>query len=152
VPVLLLLGTVVTFSVYTAHVRRTPKGIDSLAIAAITQVGALIFVVPACLLDVASGGMLRGPRILPSAAVAVGFLGVGSAIAYLLLCLVLANQPSSRVAVSMFLTPILGVFFSWLVVGEHLHLRDAIGGVLVLSALWISERGPVSAGHRHADG
>jgi drug/metabolite transporter (DMT)-like permease len=139
-PIILLLGTVVAFSVYTAFVRRVGRGVDPLAVAAVTQVGALIFVIPACLFDVANGGMLRGDSITPKAAAAAGFLGIGSAIAYLLLCLVLANQPSNRVAVSMFLTPVFGVVFSWLIVGEHLHVRDAVGAALVLLAVWISER------------
>ena len=140
VPIILLLGTVVTFSVYTAFVRRVPRGVDPLAVAAVTQVGALFFVVPACLFDVFNGGMLRGESIAPKAFGAVIFLGIGSGIAYLLLCLVLANQPSNRVAVTMFLTPVFGVIFSWLVVGEHLHVRDGVGAALVLLAVWISER------------
>ncbi|MEP7202439.1 MAG: DMT family transporter [Ilumatobacteraceae bacterium] len=142
VPIILLLGTVVAFSIYTAFVRRVARGVDPLAVAAVTQVGALIFVVPACLFDVLNGGMLRGDSITPKAFGAVIFLGIGSGIAYLLLCLVLANQPSSRVAVTMFLTPLFGVIFSWLVVGEHLHLRDGVGAGLVLLAVWISERSP----------
>jgi O-acetylserine/cysteine efflux transporter len=140
-PMLLLVGTVVTFSIYTAFVRRAGQGVDPLAVAAITQVGALFFVVPACLFDIANGGMIRNSGIHPKAAWAVVFLGVGSALGYLLLCSVLANQPSNRVAVSMFLTPLLGVVFSWLVVGEHLYLRHAYGGALVLAAIWISEGG-----------
>jgi drug/metabolite transporter (DMT)-like permease len=68
------------------------------------------------------------------------FLGIGSGIAYLLLCLVLKNQPSNRVAVTLFLTPVFGVIISWLVVGEHLHLRDGVGAALVLAAVYISER------------
>lgn len=139
-PMILLLGTVVAFSIYTAMVRRAGQGVDPLAVAAITQVGALFLVVPACLLDIADKGMVRGAGIHGKAAAAVIFLGVGSAIAYLLLCLVIAKQPSSRVAVSMFLTPLFGVIFSWWIVGEHLHLRDGVGGALVLAALWISER------------
>jgi drug/metabolite transporter (DMT)-like permease len=138
-PIILLLGTVVTFSVYTAFVRRVGRGVDPLAVAAVTQVGALIFVIPACLFDVIDGGMLRGDSIAPKAFGAVIFLGIGSGIAYLLLCLVLSNQPSNRVAVTLFLTPLIGVIFSWLVVGEHLHLRDGVGGALVLLAVWISE-------------
>jgi drug/metabolite transporter (DMT)-like permease len=126
--------------VYTAFVRRVGRGVDPLAVAAVTQVGALIFVIPACLFDVLDGGMLRGDSITPKAFGAVIFLGIGSGIAYLLLCLVLANQPSNRVAVTLFLTPLLGVIFAWLVVGEHLHLRDGVGGALVLLAVWISER------------
>jgi drug/metabolite transporter (DMT)-like permease len=139
-PIILLLGTVVAFSVYTAFVRRVGRGVDPLAVAAVTQMGALIFVIPACLFDVANDGMLRGDSITPKALVAAVFLGIGSAIAYLLLCLVLSNQPSNRVAVSMFLTPMFGVLFSWLIVGEHLHVRDAVGAALVLLAVWISER------------
>ena len=142
VPMILLLGTVVAFSVYTAFVRRASKGVDPLAVAAITQVGALFLVIPACLLDVADRGMLRGNTLQGKAIGAVLFLGFGSALAYLLLCKVIAHQPPSRVAVSMFLTPLLGVFFSWLIVGEDLHVRHAVGGVLVLLALWISERAP----------
>ncbi len=139
-PMLLLFGTVITFSIYTAFVRREREGVPPLVVAALTQVGALAFVVPAVLFDVVHGGMFRGATVQVSAVAAVIFLGVGSAIAYLLLCSVLASQPSSRVAVSMFLTPVFGVIFSWLIAGETLHLRDAVGGVLVLVALWISER------------
>lgn len=140
VPMLLLFGTVITFSIYTAFVRRAREGVPPLAVAALTQVGALAFVVPAVLFDVAHGGMFRGASVQAPAVAAVIFLGIGSAIAYLLLCSVLASQPSSRVAVSMFLTPVFGVIFSWLIAGESLHIRDAVGGLLVLVALWISER------------
>ena len=67
VPIILLLGTVVAFSVYTAFVRRVGRGVDPLAVAAVTQVGALFFVIPACLFDVLNGGMLRGDSITPKA-------------------------------------------------------------------------------------
>jgi threonine/homoserine efflux transporter RhtA len=42
-PIILLLGTVVAFSIYTAFVRRVGRGVDPLAVAAVTQVGALMF-------------------------------------------------------------------------------------------------------------
>jgi drug/metabolite transporter (DMT)-like permease len=148
-PMVLLLGTVITFSVYTANVRRIGKGVDPLLVTQITQIGALCFIVPACLLDVFNGGMIRHGSVSAKAAVAVVFLGCGSAVAYVLLCSVLASVPSHRVAVSMFLTPLFGVFFSWLLAGEDLHARDAVGGLLVLLALWISERG-AQAAHRTA--
>ena len=147
VPVLaigLLLGTVVAFSIYTSQVRRIAAGVDALAVAAVTQVGAVILVAPACLVDVADRGMVRG-SITPEAVGAVLFLGFGSAVAYLLLCVVLSKQPSSRLAVVLYLVPVIGVVFSWLAVGESLHLRDAIGGAIVLSAIAISEgRGRIS--------
>ena len=141
VSIFLLLATVITFSGYTAFVRRGGKGVDPLVVSARTQLGALLLVVPSCLLDFRSGGMIRGDVTGKALAGAI-FLGVGSAIAYLLLCLVLANQPSNRVAVSMFLTPMFGVFFSWLVVNERLRVRDAVAGIIVLVAVWISEWAP----------
>ena len=95
VPIVLLLGTVLAFSLYTAYVRKTPKQVHPLAVAALTQLGGLMLVIPACLLDVADGGMLRGDGITGKALAAAVFIGVGSAVAYLLLCLVLTNQPSS---------------------------------------------------------
>jgi drug/metabolite transporter (DMT)-like permease len=139
--IFLLLATVITFSGYTAFVRRAGKGVDPLVVSARTQLGALFLVIPSCLLDFRSGGMIRGDITGKALAGAV-FLGVGSAVAYLLLCLVLANQPSNRVAVSMFLTPMFGVFFSWLVVNEQLRVRDAVAGLIVLLAVWISEWAP----------
>jgi drug/metabolite transporter (DMT)-like permease len=139
-PMILLFGTVVAFSIYTAMVRRVGVGVDPLAVAAVTQVGALFLVIPACILDITGKGMIRSSGVHPKALGAVLFLGFGSALAYLLLCKVISNQPPSRVAVSMFLTPMFGVMFSWLIVGEHLHLRDALGGALVVGSLWISER------------
>lgn len=141
-PMALMFGTVVTFSIYTAMVRRVARGMDPLAVAAITQLGALCFVVPACLFDVFDGGMLRGDSVSGKASGAVVFLGVGSAIGYLLLCTVLASQPSSRVAVSMFLTPLIGVALSWAAVSEKLHVRTGVGGLIVLLAVWISEWAP----------
>ena len=141
VPVLaigLLLGTVVAFSIYTSQVRRIAAGVDALAVAAVTQLGAVILVVPACLVDIADRGMVRG-SITPEAVGAVLFLGFGSGVAYLLLCVVLSKQPASRLAVVLYLVPVIGVVLSWLAVGERLHLRDAIGGAIVLAAIAISE-------------
>jgi O-acetylserine/cysteine efflux transporter len=139
--ILLLLATVVTFSGYTAFVRRAGKGVDPLVVSARTQLGALLLVIPSCLLDIRSGGMIRGD-VTTKAIFGVIFLGIGSAVAYLLLCLVLANQPSNRVAVSMFLTPMFGVVFSWLIVNERLRVRDGVAAGIVLVAVWISEWAP----------
>ncbi|MBU6317563.1 MAG: DMT family transporter, partial [Acidobacteria bacterium] len=52
---------------------------------------------------------------------------------------VLANQPTNRVAVALYLTPVVGVLVSWLIVDEALHWRDLVGGALVLVAVAVSE-------------
>lgn len=147
IPVLVLLGTVVTFSMYTALVHGAAQGIDPLAVAAITQIGGLAFVIPACLFDIVNGGMIRSHPLRTDAIVATLFLGIGSALGYYLLCSVLANLSSSRVAVSMFLIPLLGVMFSWAIVGENLYVRHAVGAAIVLAAVWISERSSRNVRH-----
>jgi drug/metabolite transporter (DMT)-like permease len=161
VPVVLLLGTVAAFSVYTAMVRSAAGGVDPLATAAITQVGALTFVIPACLFDLLQRGdvteavpsvlaplrgMVRGD-VEPKALAAAVLIGVGSGVSYLLLCLVLAREPANRLAITLYLTPVVGVLCSWLLVGESLHWRDAAGAALVLVAIGISEyrRAPAPA-------
>jgi drug/metabolite transporter (DMT)-like permease len=83
-------------------------------------------------------GMIRG-GITGKALLAALFLGFGSATSYLLLCAVLADQPSNRVAVTLYLTPVIGVLCSWLLVDEDLHWRDAVGAALVLVAVAVSE-------------
>jgi drug/metabolite transporter (DMT)-like permease len=129
-----------------------------------TQVGALVFVVPACIFDLLHRGevtadlpsvlepfrgMVRGD-IHAKALIAAILLGIGSATSYLLLCLVLANQPTNRVAVALYLTPVVGVLVSWLVVDEALHWRDLVGGALVLLAVLVSELRSNPFGQRRA--
>lgn len=153
VPVVLLLGTVIAFSLYTARVRTVAIGVDPLATASLTQLGALSLVIPACAFDLLNRadaerptaavlrplrGMVRGDLEWSAVAAAV-FIGVGSAVSYLLLCRVLANQPANRLAVTLYLTPVIGVVSSWLVVDERLHWRDAVGAALVLTAIAVSE-------------
>ncbi len=137
-PTLALLGTVATFSVYTARVRRAAAGVDPLAVAAITQVGALAFGAGAILFDLADDGVVRA-GVDGSSILAVLFLGLGSAVAYLLLCLVLSRIPTGRVAVSLYLIPLIGVALAFLVVGEQLHLRHLLGAAVVLVAVAVNE-------------
>lgn len=153
VPVVLLLGTVVAFSWYAARVRVIAVGVDPLAVASITQLGALALVIPACAFDLLNRsdaerpaaallrplrGMVRGDVELSAIGAAI-FIGLGSALSYLLLCRVLADQPASRLAVTLYMTPVIGVLSSWLVVDEQLHWRDAVGAALVLTAIAVSE-------------
>lgn len=153
VPVVLLLGTVVAFSWYTARVRTIAVGVDPLAVASLTQLGALTLVIPACAIDLLNRfdterpaaavlrplrGMVRGDIALSALGAGV-YIGIGSAVSYLLLCRVLAKQPVNRLAVTLYLTPVIGVLSSWLIVDERLHLRVAAGAALVLIAIAVSE-------------
>jgi drug/metabolite transporter (DMT)-like permease len=137
--VIAMLTAVAAFSVYAATVRRFSQDVDPLAVAAVTQVGAGLLVIPASLLDGLDNGMVRGP-ITAGAIAGVAFLGLGSGTAYMLLSSVLAAIPASRFAVFMYLMPVVGVLIAWIILGDAPYLRHVVGGGLILLAVWVAER------------
>ncbi len=40
----------------------------------------------------------------------------------------------------MYLLPVVGVTVAWIVLGDKPYARHLVGGALILSAVWISER------------
>ncbi len=139
-----MLAAVVCFSVYAGMVRRISPDTDSLAVAATSQIGALAFVLPACLLDMLDQGIVRGP-VTTSAILGILFLGFGSAAAYLLLATALGRVPASRVAMALYLLPVSGVLIAWLITGQQPKAREILGGAIILAAVYVAERKPRSA-------
>ena len=150
VSIAILLGMVTLFSLYTMSIRSQSRDIDPLVLATVTQIGALIVVLVVALSDLGGRGMIRGP-LTPSAAVGIVWLGVGSAIAYLLLCRALAGTSSDLVALSLYLIPVIGVLLSWLLADEQLSARHAVGAATILLAIWIGEGLPGMPTQRQAE-
>jgi drug/metabolite transporter (DMT)-like permease len=136
-----MLLAVVCFSTYAGVLRRISPDTDSLAVAATSQIGALMFALPACLLDTLDRGIIRGP-VTTQAILGVLFLGFGSAAAYLLLATALGRAPASRVAMALYLLPISGVLIAWIVLGEPPQPREVLGGAIILGAVYVAERKP----------
>ncbi len=134
-----MLTAVAAFSIYAATVRRYSQDVDPLAVAATTQLGAVLLVLPASLLDGLDNGMVRGPITLGALA-GIAFLGLGSGTAYMLLSSVLAAIPASRFAVFMYLMPVVGVLIAWAILGDAPYLRHLVGGTLILLAVFVAER------------
>jgi O-acetylserine/cysteine efflux transporter len=139
VAVIALLCAVVSFSIYAATIRRTAPNADPLAVATVVQIGALCFAIPMLVLDVADEGLVRHTPDA-GAIISVIIIGAGSALGYWLMSSVLARAPASRFAVSMYLLPVVGVTVAWIVLGDRPYVRHLVGGALILSAVWISER------------
>lgn len=140
-----LLVTVVLFGLYTVAVRRMSARVAPTAIAVVTSLGGMALTLPLAAVDAARGEVVhRGAGW--SAAAAVAYLGVGTAVAYLLFARVLARIDASRFAVVLYAVPTLGVVASWAVLGERPLGRDVAGGGIILLAVWISERARARAG------
>jgi O-acetylserine/cysteine efflux transporter len=137
--VVLLLGTVLTFSVYTVLVRRHSAGIGAAAVATLSHIGALAVLAPLAVADFAGGDAVRPGADLGTAA-AIVYAGAGTALAYLLFSYAVARRPSARFAVSLYAVPPLGVLAAFVVLGERPHGRDIVGGALILTAVWLGER------------
>ncbi len=134
-----MVAGVAVFSVYAARIRQIAPGADSLAVAAVVQIGAAAIAVPAMVLDVADRGILRG-EVTAGAVTGAIVIGAGSAIGYWLMSSVLARAPASRLAVSMYLLPVVGVATAWIVLGDAPYARHVVGGALILVAVLLSER------------
>ncbi len=137
--VVLLLGTVATFSVYTVLVRRHSEGVGAPAVAALSHIGALAVLAPLALIDVARGMAVR-PAADAGTVVAIVYAGAGTAVAYLLFSYAVARRPSARFAVSLYAVPPLGVLAAFVMLKERPHARDILGGALILTAVWLGER------------
>jgi O-acetylserine/cysteine efflux transporter len=139
VAVVALLCAVVSFSIYAATIRRTAPNADPLAVATVVQIGALMFAIPMLVIDYADEGLIRQTPDA-GAIISVVIIGAGSALGYWLMSSVLARAAASRFAVSMYLLPVVGVTVAWIVLGDRPYARHLVGGALILSAVWISER------------
>ena len=101
----------------------------------ITLVGT-IFLLPLALLE---RGQWKQPTLLSFSMMM--FLGVFcSVVAYLLYNRGLKTMAPSTVTSMLNLMPIIGVFFSWVLLGEQVTLRKIIGGAIVIFGVMLSVR------------
>jgi drug/metabolite transporter (DMT)-like permease len=134
-----LMGTVVTFSLYTIAIKELTEQAPPLAVSALVTLGA------ACLaLPVAAFEALQGTAVHGAGWAAIGgtaYLAIGSqVIAFPLWSFALERLPASVVGAALFCLPVLGALVSAAVLGESLHARDAVGGMLVLVAMALASR------------
>ena len=102
-------------------------GINPLVVAAGSQVGATLALLPA--------GLGQWPAVSPSAAAWLAALVLGSActgLAYVLFFRLIANVSASAALSVTFLIPVFGIFWGWLFLGETVDLSMLTGGLIVI--------------------
>ena len=85
------------------------------------------------------GPLLREPTALHVAGMAFQIVVVAF-VAFIFWLWVMTVYPASAVAAFSFLTPVFGVFFGWLILGEHIGLAVLGALVLVSAGLWLINR------------
>ena len=126
----------VGWAVYNFMMKRVVNHYPPITLQFYTTLFGTIFLLPLALLE---RGQWREPTLLSFSMMM--FLGVFcSVIAYLLYNRGLKTMAPSTVTSMLNLMPIIGVFFSWVLLGEQVTLRKIIGGAIVIFGVMLSVR------------
>lgn len=138
----LIFGAVLSWSAYTLVGKRVLAGLSPLAastLAALIGTGMLAVV-----------ALLSGDLALPPATLgawsALAFLGVlGTAVAFVWFYEGVHRLGTARTAVFVNLVPVFAIAFGVLLLGEALEASMVIGGLVVVSGVWLINRNPPPA-------
>ena len=124
------------WAVYNFMMKRVVNHYPPITLQFYTTLFGTIFLLPLALLE---RGQWREPTLLSFSMMM--FLGVFcSVVAYLLYNRGLTTMAPSTVTSMLNLMPIIGVFFSWVLLGEQVTLRKIIGGAIVIFGVMLSVR------------
>jgi drug/metabolite transporter (DMT)-like permease len=124
---LLALGAALSVAVYLLLAQVVMRGIPALTSALWTGTGAAI--------TVGAVAVAAGWNFPTGALVPAGALGVASGVAFALLYAAIARIGSARSSIANMVEPVTTLALAWIILGENLTLRIAVGAVLVVSAL-----------------
>jgi drug/metabolite transporter (DMT)-like permease len=118
--------------------KRARASADLLAINTIQLLAAGIALVPVALLLEGAPSAAPGPAVIASFVYLVGVLSVGASMLWFWL---LSRGAASRVSAFYFLTPIFGLAFGAMLIGEQVGPGDALGLVAVALGILLVQRG-----------
>ena len=132
--IILLIIAGVAWAVYNFMMKRVVNHYPPITLLFYTTLFGTIFLLPLALLERAQW---QQPTLLSFSMMM--FLGVFcSVIAYLLYNRGLKTMAPSTITSMLNLMPIIGVFFSWVLLGEQVTLRKIIGGAIVIFGVMLS--------------
>jgi drug/metabolite transporter (DMT)-like permease len=134
--ILLLIIAGVVWAVYNFMMKKVVNHYPPITLLFYSSLFGTIFMLPLALLERAQW---QQPTLLSFSMMM--FLGVFcSVIAFLLYNHGLKTMAASTITSMLNLMPIIGVFFSWLLLGEQVTARKFIGGAIVILGVMLSVR------------
>lgn len=134
--ILLLMAAGVFWAVYNFMMKRVVNQYPPITLLFYITLFGTIFLLPLSLFERTAW---QTPTLLSFSMML--FLGVFcSVIAYLLYNRGLKTMAPSTITSMLNLMPIIGVFFSWILLGEQVTLRKIIGGTIVILGVMLSVR------------
>jgi len=134
VGVALTLAAVLACALYSILLRRMHLSDGTLSVVFVQQVAALTFAVVVAAVDGVMRLPMQAPTSLQTLSVVVGG-GMYYAIAFLFYVAGLRRTSAAYAGMFLTLIPVFGLVFSGLLLGETLGGRQALGAVLVISAM-----------------
>ncbi|TYK71335.1 EamA family transporter [Comamonas sp. Z3] len=129
------------FSSYlTLRLAGANASMDTRAAVFISQLGALMVLTPALLIDMAlEPGMLARLEAAPLLAWGnVALLGLlSTALAYVLYFRLIADEGPQKALTVTFIVPVFAVLWGWALLDESLTVAHAMGGGLIALSLWL---------------
>ena len=121
------LGATLSYGVAASYTKRHLTGVDALAVATGSQLGAALVLAPLAL------WAWPAHEVSGAAWTSVLVLGiVSTGIAYILFSRLIANIGPARAITVTFLVPIFAIFWGAMVLGETLTGQMIVGGVIIL--------------------
>lgn len=134
--ILLLMAAGVFWAVYNFMMKRVVNQYPPITLLFYITLFGTIFLLPLSLFERTAW---QTPTLLSFSMML--FLGVFcSVIAYLLYNRGLTTMAPSTITSMLNLMPIIGVFFSWILLGEQVTLRKIVGGAIVILGVMLSVR------------
>jgi drug/metabolite transporter (DMT)-like permease len=138
----LVFAGVVTWGIFTVQGKTMATGYSALVSTTAATASAAVMLLPAAAIEVAVRGT---PNVDAGSVGAVLYLGVGaSAVAYALWNFALGHVDASVAGPFINLVPVIGVALA-LLVGETMTILQLVGGLTVVSGVWLSQRGAASS-------
>ncbi|WP_309242970.1 DMT family transporter [Hyalangium versicolor] len=134
---LLILGAVVAWVLYTTEGRPFAASHGPIRATAWSMVAATLLMLPLAPFALRPGEVLNASLMAKGSVVYVALLT--SVVAYLLWYYALSKAPASKVAIFSNLQPVATALAAWALMGEALHWELAVGGVLVIVGVRLTQ-------------
>lgn len=134
---LLILGAVVAWVLYTTEGRSFAANHGPIRATAWSMVAATMLMLPLAPFALRPDEVLHASLAAQGSVVYVALLT--SVVAYLLWYYALSKVPASKVAIFSNLQPVATALAAWALLGEALHWELAVGGVLVIAGVRLTQ-------------
>jgi drug/metabolite transporter (DMT)-like permease len=130
--------SIFTFAIYTVKSKEFTKRHSSLTPIAIAYVGGAVALAP---MTIWMGWHFEFAKVSAAGWWGLVYMALFSAvIAYLIYYYALTYLPASRVSAVSYLQPVVATMFAVIVLGERISALLIVGGILVLSGVYVTER------------